>query len=234
MKKILVVEDEIILSSLIKEFLEINNFNIIVANNGYDAIKLHKEENPDIVILDLNLPDMFGVDVCKKIRETDNNIPICILSANMNTVVIVEALNEGADDYLTKPFSNQELLARINALFRRYNIERKEILSEEETGKYKIADLEVDLKSFSVKRANKNISLTNKEFMLLEFLCRNQNKILTRGVILRDVWNIDFDTHTNIIDVHISWLRKKLGIVENAEKLIHTISGKGYMFGVLN
>ena len=225
--KILLIDDEENLCLLVQKFLEINDYEVFVAKNGYEGIDSFKKNQPNLVILDLNLPDMYGVEICKAIRKETTNVPICMLSANMDTESIVDALNEGADDYLTKPFNNDELLARIKALFRRYGH-----LDNSTEDVFKVEDLEINLKAFEVRRSGELINLTNKEFMLLEYLFRKKDKVLTREMILQDVWNINFDTQTNIIDVHISWLRKKLD-VGTKTRLIHTISGKGYMFGIL-
>ena len=229
MKKILIIDDEKVLGMLIKEFLESQAFEVFFSPSGIKGLDLFKKNSPDLVILDVNLPGLNGVTICKRIRAIELTVPICMLSANTDTEIIVEALNEGADDYLTKPFRNQELLARIKALFRRYRIGAP----IEEGEELRLDDLTINLKLFEVTRDKKKITLTNKEFLLLEYLCKNRGKIITRSELLSNVWNLPFDTQTNVVDVHISWLRRKIQVSPKSKKIIHTISGKGYMIEIL-
>jgi len=217
---ILIVEDEQRLAEILKKQLEESGFNAEIAFDGYIGKQLVKNNRYNLIILDINLPLINGYDLCKEIRKTNRKIPIIMLTALGTPDNKVTGFDVGADDYVLKPFDFRELLARINVFLRRsdgiYMME-----------KLKIADLEMDLSTKTVTRANKKIDLTAKESLLLEIFLKNKDKLLTREFIIEHVWNIDFDPSTNIIDVYVNYLRKKID-KEYEPKLIHTKFGFGF------
>ena len=183
--------------------------------------KLASTNSYDLIILDIILPGRNGLEVCRQIRKHDNLTPILMLTALGTTEDKVSGLDSGADDYLTKPFKLQEFLARVRALTRRKN-------QPTQSGILKIADLELNTDTKEVKRNNQPIQLTVKEFALLEYFMRNQKRVLSRVQIAENVWDLNFDTGTNIIDVYVKYLRDKVD--KNSEKkLIHTVFGVGYV-----
>ena len=218
--KILIVEDEEKISNFIKKGLKEEGYLVEVSEDGEKARNLIFSNNYDLVILDLMLPNIDGITLCGQIRKRGINIPILILSAKDNVKDKVQGLNSGADDYLTKPFSFEELLARVRALLRGK--------ANKEITKLKLEDLEMDLLSHTVKRGGKEIILSTKEYMLLEYLMRNAENVVTRTMILENVWGLGFDTFTNIVDVYINYLRNKID-KDFDKKLLHTIRGRGYM-----
>jgi two-component system copper resistance phosphate regulon response regulator CusR len=217
---ILIVEDEQRLAEILKKQLEDSGYNIEIANDGYIGKKLVEKNSYNLIILDINLPLINGYDLCKDIRKTNSNIPIIMLTALGTLDNKVIGFDAGADDYVTKPFDFRELLARINVFLRRSD---PTVISE----KLKIADLEIDLTTKTVTRANKKVELTAKEYSLLETFLRNKEKLLTREFIIEQVWGIDFDPSTNIIDVYVNYLRKKIDR-DFEPKLIHTKFGFGF------
>lgn len=224
---LLLVEDEKKLADTIQAGLAEHDFDVTVAYNGLDGKKAFLDSAFDLVILDINLPFINGYELCKIIREEDMRVPIILLTALNFTDNKIEGFELGADDYITKPFEFRELVARIKALLRRSeitsNIEDEKILQ--------LADLEMNLDSKEVRRGDQKISLTAKEFQLLQYLLKNKDKVVSRADIAKDVWDIDFDTQTNVIDVYVNFLRKKLD--KNFEpKLIHTQVGMGYILKV--
>ncbi|HEY8400360.1 MAG TPA: response regulator transcription factor [Cytophagaceae bacterium] len=219
--KILVVEDEPKVASFIKKGLEEQLHEVSVAYDGFTGKEMALSASFDLIILDVNLPSMNGIEVCKSIRSEDVNTPILMLTALGTTDNKITGLDSGADDYLVKPFEFRELLARIRALTRRTTGESKEKV-------YKIADLELDTESKTVKRSGEKIDLTAKEFLLLEYMIKNKGKVISRVDIAEKVWEISFDTGTNVIDVYINFLRKKID-KNYSPKLIHTIVGMGYV-----
>ena len=218
--KILIVEDEEKISNFIKKGLKEEGYLVEVSEDGEKARNLIFSNNYDLVILDLMLPNIDGITLCGQIRKRGINIPILILSAKDNVKDKVQGLNSGADDYLTKPFSFEELLARVRALLRGK--------ANKEITKLKLEDLEMDLLSHTVKRGGKEIILSTKEYMLLEYLMRNAENVVTRTMILENVWGLGFDTFTNIVDVYINYLRNKID-KDFDKKLLHTMRGRGYM-----
>jgi DNA-binding response OmpR family regulator len=220
--KILVIEDEPKVASFIKQGLEEQSNNVTVAYDGFFGHKLATENEFDVIVLDLMIPYMNGLELCKKLREEGVKTPILILTALGTTDDKVTGLETGADDYLVKPFEFKELVARIRALSKRYTdtVQLPKVL--------KVADLEMNLDEKSVKRAGKYIDLTAKEFSLLEFLLRNKNRVVSRAEISEKVWDIHFDTGTNVIDVYVNFLRKKVD-KEFDRKLIQTMVGMGYV-----
>jgi DNA-binding response OmpR family regulator len=220
--KILIVEDEPKVASFIKKGLEVNNFETSIAHDGQLALRKLSDHIFDLVILDINLPKINGLNVLSQIRDKGLKTPVLLLTALGTTRDKVTGFELGADDYLVKPFEFEELLARIKALIKRASSESRleKIL--------RVADLEMHVESKRVVRAGHEIELTAKEFMLLEFLMRNKGKVLSRGDIAQKIWDISFDTGTNVIDLYIFYLRKKIDKNFNP-KLIHTQIGMGYV-----
>lgn len=220
--KLLVVEDEPNLLSVIRKGLSEKNHDVSAALDGTTALQMITENTFDVVILDIMLPDINGIEICRRVRAANNFVPILMLTALSSSENIVTGLNAGADDYLAKPFRFTELEARINALARRAGQEHKssEIIS--------IADLEIDRKAKTVKRGQDAILLTAKEFNLLYYLAKNTGSVLSREKILDNVWNINFDMNTNVVDVYINYLRNKID-KPYTTKLIHTLKGLGYV-----
>jgi two-component system, OmpR family, copper resistance phosphate regulon response regulator CusR len=220
--KILLVEDEKKIADSLKKGLSEENYSVEVAYDGITGRKLFETLHFDLVILDINLPGMSGFALCKKIRNRNPGIPVVMLTALSATDDKIEGFDAGADDYIVKPFDFKELLVRIRALLKRIyqNIPVGNIL--------KVGDLVINLDSKEVSRGGNGISLTAKEFQLLEYLVRNRNKVVSRADIALNVWDIDFDTKTNVIDVYVNFLRKKLDN-DYDKKIIHTQVGVGYV-----
>ena len=218
--RILVVEDEKKIADFVKRGLREEGYAVDVAYDGKEGYLLASANDYDIIILDLMLPQMDGVTVCKKLREAKVKSPIIMLTAKDTVQDKVIGLDSGADDYVTKPFSFEELLARMRAVLRK----------EEARGATKLqaADLVLDLVAHKVARGGNEIELTTKEYALLEYLMRNAGTIVTRTMISEHVWDIDFDTFTNVIDVYINYLRNKIDHGYK-KKLIHTVRGRGYL-----
>ncbi len=222
--RILVVEDERRIANTIKKGLEQERFAADVAYTGDDGFDLAVGEEYDVIILDLMLPGMDGLTVCKTLREQDIHTPILMLTAKSQIQDKVTGLDMGADDYLTKPFSFEELLARIRALTRRPKIANASTLT--------VGDLSLDPKGFTVKRAGKPIALSAKEFSLLEYFMRNAGATLSKEQIIAHVWNYDADILPNTVEVFIKNLRKKIDQPFSKNKsLIQTVRGFGYKFG---
>ena len=220
MEKILVVEDEVKLANSIKDQLEESGFKVKVAYDGSMGQKIFAGDSFNMVILDINLPFVNGIDLCGIIREHDKNIPVLMLTALGELDDKIEAFQAGADDYLVKPFHFKELLARINVFLKRSNQNPvKETL--------KVGDLELDIFAKTVRRGGVNIDLSAKEFKLLEMLMRAQNKIFSKNELLKKVWGIDFDVSTNTVEVFINFLRNKID-KPFEKKLLHTKFGLGY------
>jgi heavy metal response regulator len=218
--KILVVEDEKKVAGFIKRGLEEDGYEVSVAYDGADGFKLAREGSFNLVIMDMMLPKKDGMTVIRELREEGNRVPVLMLTARDSMEDIVSGLDAGSDDYLTKPFAFAELLARVRALLRR---------GEQDRGaEIRFADLVLDPVTHKVWRAGKEIDLTSKEYGLLGYLMRNPNTILTRAMIAEHVWDYTFDSFTNIIDVYINYLRKKID-KDYPVKLIHTVRGKGYI-----
>jgi two-component system copper resistance phosphate regulon response regulator CusR len=221
--KILVIEDESSVSSFIKRGLEEDGHHVTQAFDGTTGSSLGKQGDFDVIMIDVIMPGMNGIEVCKSIKESANkHIPILMLTALGTTDDIVLGLESGADDYLAKPFKFQELLARLKAL------NRRKINLKGSANVLKIADLEMNLDKKEVVRAGKLITLTAREFRLLEYLLQNQNRVVSRTNILENVWEVEFDMGTNVIDVYVNYLRKKIE-TESQSKLIHTVIGMGYV-----
>ena len=218
---ILIVEDEQRLADILKKQLEDSGLKAEIANDGYVGKQLAEKNKYNLIILDINLPLINGYDLCEEIRKTNNKIPIIMLTAFGTPDNKIAGFDVGADDYIVKPFDFRELLARVNVFLRRAD---SSIIPSE---KLRIADLEMDLSSKTVIRAQKRIDLTAKESLLLETFLKNKDKLLTREFIIEHVWGIEFDPNTNIIDVYVNYLRKKID-KDFEPKLIHTKFGFGF------
>lgn len=217
--KILLVEDEQYVASFIRKGLEENGFQVAQAFDGTTGLTMALNDTYDVIILDIVMPGMNGLEVCKKLRtEHGNQTPVLMLTALGTTDDIVDGLTIGADDYLTKPFKFKELMARVQALARRKAVVNK-ILS--------VSDLKLDSDAKEVFRAGKLIDLTAREFRLLEYLLLNKNRVVSRTDILENVWDINHDLGTNVVDVYINYLRKKVDH-EFSPPLIKTVVGMGY------
>jgi len=225
-KNILLVEDETKIANALKKGLEENGYVVEIAYDGIIGKKLFLANKYELLILDLNLPGINGYELCKIIRSYNQHIPVIMLTA-MNTINDkLDGFDAGADDYLIKPFEFKELLVRIRALLKRtmnQQLPTGNILS--------FADIEMNLYSKEVKRNNVKILLTAKEFQLLEYFLRNRNRVVSRLDIAENVWNIDFDTQTNVIDVYVNYLRNKID-KNFPVKLIHTQVGMGYILKI--
>lgn len=223
MKNILLIEDEPNVAAFVKKGLEEEGYNVLVAYDGEIGLELLSQNLVGLIILDIILPGINGLEVCKKIRsEGYKDIPVLMLTALGTTDNVVTGLDSGADDYLPKPFKVKELLARIRALLRRRN------LSENVDHILKMADLELDRNTKTAIRKDKEIKLTSTEYRLLEFFMKNQRKVLSRIDLLENVWDINFDMGTNVVDVYVNYLRNKID--KGFEpKLIHTVIGMGYI-----
>jgi DNA-binding response OmpR family regulator len=218
---ILIVEDDDRIAKNIKKILESDNFKVTIAANGEDGLYQAVEETYDVIILDWMLPDQDGITICKKIRQKKNTTPIIILTAKSQLENKIEGLNVGADDYLTKPFEGQELLARVKALIRRQS-------GRTQSPVIKIGHLEIDTNTTIVKMNRQVVNLAPKEYALLEYLAVNKGRVIDRMTLLHHVWGEDIDEFSNTIDVHIRYLRQKID--DNQEKkLIRTVKNKGYM-----
>jgi len=217
--RILIAEDDTALASFVRKGLESEHYAVDVSGDGEQARSMAAELDYDLVILDLNLPHLDGVAILRYLRTRKNSMPILVLTARNKVEDRVQCLDLGADDYLAKPFSFSELSARIRALLRRCHLPAESVLAVE--------DLKLDRVERRVERAGRRIELTSKEFALLEYLMRNAGRRITRAMIIEHVWNLSFDTCTNVVDVYVNYLRRKIddGF---APRLIHTIRGVGY------
>jgi DNA-binding response OmpR family regulator len=226
MKSILLVEDEVNVVSFIKKGLTEELFEVSVALDGNTGIQMAMQNSYDLIILDIMLPDRNGLDVCKELRSNQITTPILFLTALNTADNVAVGLNAGADDYLVKPFKFIEMVARINALLRRSQLAIPESQAKENV--YLIANLKVDDEAKTVERSGVPILLTATEYRLLMTLLKNKGKVLSRMDLLESAWDIQFNLATNVVDVYINYLRKKIDL--NFEpKLIHTVIGMGYV-----
>lgn len=223
--RILVIEDNPKMASAIQKGLQANGYAVDVSHSGFDGEDKAVLEPYDLIILDLMLPDRDGVDVCRNLRRRCVDTPVIMLTALSGTDDKVAGLDAGADDYLTKPFEFEELLARVRAMLRRGEASEGRLLECD--------DLSLDLYTRMAKRGEMEFELSNKEFGLLEYLMRNPNRVLSRTQITEKVWDMNYEPGSNVIDVYISSLRKKIDRGFERE-LIHTIKGAGYRFGILD
>jgi DNA-binding response OmpR family regulator len=221
--KILIIEDEKKVARFLKLGLEAENHHVEIAYDGEAGETLGLSKEYDVIVLDIMLPKKNGIEVLKSIRASGNTIPVLILTAKGSLEDKVEGLDEGADDYLVKPFAFAEFIARVRSLGRRSVAEKATTL--------KVADLELDTLTRKAKRSGKEIDLTNREYALLEYFVRNANRVLTRTVISEHIWEYNFDTGTNIVEVYVNKLRNKIDSGFD-KKLIRTVRGAGYMMKI--
>lgn len=220
--RILVIEDEEKIARFLRDAFEAEYFAVDVAEDGERGSFFARTNEYDLIVLDNMLPKKDGLQVCREIRASGKTMPILVLSVKTDAMDKVDLLNAGADDYLAKPFVLEELLARVRALMRRPTTIESDILCVE--------DVELDTKNGTATRAGKDLNLTRKEFMLLQYLMRNEGIVLSRGMILEHVWDMSVDIFSNTIESHILSLRKKLGDT-GKDRLIQTLSGRGYRIG---
>jgi len=224
-KKIAVVEDEPSLIFTLRDTLENEGYEVLVAQEGQKAIDIVKEENPDLMILDLMLPGMSGYDVCKKVREMKYTFPIIMLTARDQEIDKVTGLNIGADDYMTKPFGVKELLARIQARLRRANAYSKSGPVDVIT----LGPIKIDLNEAVVHRPDGDVELTTREVELIRYLINHANEPVSRDSLLENVWRYEYSTNTRTVDVHISKLRSKIEAQPDDPRHLVTLHGVGYM-----
>ena len=228
MKKIILIEDESSVVSFNKKGLQELDFEVSVAFDGNTGISMVEENDFDLIILDIMLPGINGLDVCKEIRKNNKNIPILFLTALSSSENIVLGLESGGDDYLVKPFKFIELVARIKSLLRRShqnNLEPTEVINE---NIYQFSDVTVNDYTKKVIRGGEEISLTSTEYKLLLYFLNNPEKVISRAEILDAVWGVNYELGTNVVDVYVNYLRKKLDNQEE-NKIIHTVIGMGYV-----
>ena len=221
--KILIVEDEIGISNFLKQGLEEEGYEVLTASNGQIGIDLALSVDVDLILLDWMLPKVTGIDVCKTIRKTKVDVPILFLTAKDTVQETIEGLKAGANDYIKKPFSFEELLERVKIYFRKNAT--VDILT--------LGNIQINLLKYQVLVDNKEVSLTQREFELLTYLIKNKGKVCTRNQIIEDVWNIHFEYDTSVIDVFMNAIRKKLNLTKEND-LIKTIRGVGYIANDLN
>lgn len=218
--RILVVEDEAKVASFIRRALEEESYAVDICANGAEGLERGRSGSYDLIVLDVMLPSISGIEVVKELRRQKIAVPVLLLTAQSRTEQKITGLDAGADDYLTKPFAIEELLARVRALLRRGG--------GEAGGALQIDDLALNPATREVTRGGQTIELTTKEYALLEYLMRNPGRVLTRPMIAEKVWNQGFDTYTNVIDVYMSHLRAKID-KGRSRRLIHTVRGSGYV-----
>ncbi|MFQ6330530.1 response regulator transcription factor [Nocardia sp. CWNU-33] len=221
--RILVVDDDRAVRESLRRSLTFNGYSVDLAVDGVDALEKAAAQRPDALVLDVMMPRMDGLEVCRRLRSTGDDLPILVLTARDSVSERVAGLDAGADDYLPKPFALEELLARLRALLRRRTTDAGE-MSETMT----FADLSLDPVTREVSRGERAISLTRTEFSLLEMLMANPRRVLTRSRILEEVWGYDFPTSGNALEVYIGYLRRKTE-AEGESRLIHTVRGVGYV-----
>lgn len=218
--RILIVEDEPNLLNILEKKFKSENYSVDTCSNGDDVEFYVDSTNYDIILLDIMLPGTDGFTILDKMRKSNNKTPVLLLTAKDSIEDRVKGLDLGADDYLVKPFSSDELLARVRALTRRN--------SENACNEFKIADLTLNIKTYKVTRADKDITLSSKEFAILEYLIRNKGIVLSREKIEEHVWSYDFESGSNVVDVYIRYLRRKID-KDFDKNLIHTVRGAGYV-----
>jgi DNA-binding response OmpR family regulator len=217
---VLIVEDEVKLARFVELELLHEGYDVYVANDGRTGLDMFYEKNPDIILLDLMLPQLSGVEVCRRIRR-DSNVPIIMLTAKGEVMDKVMGLDSGADDYITKPFAIEELMARMRVALRHTTV------SKPEENILKLKNLELDMARRTVTVNGEEVELTKREFDLLAYLIQNKNIVISREQILNNVWGYDYIGETNVVDVYVRYLRNKID-EKYGEKFIHTIRGVGY------
>jgi len=232
-QRILVIEDETNIQELIKYNLEKNGYKVVVSDNGIDGLEEAIANVPDLILLDLMLPGMDGLEVCKRLRmdKRTKKVPIFMLTAKSEELDKILGLELGADDYITKPFSIKELIARIRAAMRRISDDRNEEADGKESSTIlKVRDIEIDSEKYEVLKNGEKLVLTLKEFELLKMLIENKGKVLTRDFLLDKIWGYDYVGETRTVDVHIRHIRQKINDEEGSNQMIETIRGVGYRF----
>ncbi len=219
---VLVVDDEAVLAEMVSMALRYEGWNISTAGDGSTAIAVARAQRPDVVVLDIMLPDMSGLDVLHKLREENPQLPVLLLTAKDAVEDRIAGLTAGGDDYVTKPFSIEEVVLRLRALLRRTGV-----TTVDSGAQLVVGDLVLDEDSHEVTRAGEPISLTSTEFELLRFMMRNSKRVLSKAQILDRVWSYDFGGRSNIVELYISYLRKKID--NGREPMIHTLRGAGYV-----
>ena len=219
---VLVVDDEAVLAEMVSMALRYEGWNISTAGDGSSAIAAARAERPDVVVLDVMLPDMSGLDVLHKLREENPQLPVLLLTAKDAVEDRIAGLTAGGDDYVTKPFSIEEVVLRLRALLRRTGV-----TTVDSGAQLVVGDLVLDEDSHEVTRAGEPISLTSTEFELLRFMMRNSKRVLSKAQILDRVWSYDFGGRSNIVELYISYLRKKID--NGRDPMIHTLRGAGYV-----
>lgn len=219
---VLVVDDEPVLAEMVSMALRYEGWNIATAGDGSSAIAAARTERPDVVVLDVMLPDMSGLDVLHKLRKENPGLPVLLLTAKDAVEDRIAGLTAGGDDYVTKPFSIEEVVLRLRALLRRTGV-----TTVDSGAQLVVGDLVLDEDSHEVTRAGEPISLTSTEFELLRFMMRNSKRVLSKAQILDRVWSYDFGGRSNIVELYISYLRKKID--NGREPMIHTLRGAGYV-----
>ncbi|OBI44970.1 response regulator transcription factor [Mycobacterium colombiense] len=219
---VLVVDDESVLADMVSMALRYEGWNISTAGDGNSAIAAARAQRPDVVVLDVMLPDMSGLDVLHKLREENPQLPVLLLTAKDAVEDRIAGLTAGGDDYVTKPFSIEEVVLRLRALLRRTGV-----TTVDSGAQLVVGDLVLDEDSHEVTRAGEPISLTSTEFELLRFMMRNAKRVLSKAQILDRVWSYDFGGRSNIVELYISYLRKKID--NGREPMIHTLRGAGYV-----
>lgn len=215
--RILVVDDDERIAASVRRALAYEGYSVTEAHDGHAALAAVRDHVPDLVVLDVMLPGIDGLEVCRRMRAAGDDVAVLMLTAKTTVPDRVEGLDSGADDYLVKPFAHEELLARVRSLLRRRTPSGREVLS--------FADVRVDVDAMEVERAGRTIDLTALEFRLLEYLLRNQRIVLSRARILEAVWGLDTDTTSNVVDVYVRYLRQKLG----EPTIIQTVRSVGYV-----
>ncbi len=218
--RILVVDDDEQIAAAVRRALAYEGYHVTVAHDGHSALESARTRLPDLVVLDIMLPGIDGIEVCRRLRAAGDDVAVLMLTARTEVPHRVEGLDAGADDYLTKPFAYEELLARVRTLLRRRDTTARDTL--------RYGDLQMDVDTMEVFRDHRPVELTTLEFRLLEYFLRNQRLVLSRSRILEAVWGLDTETTSNVVDVYVRYLRRKLE-VENEARLIHTIRGAGYV-----
>ena len=219
---VLVVDDEAVLAEMVSMALRYEGWNIATAGDGAAALESARSQRPDVVVLDVMLPDMSGLDVLRKLREESPQLPVLLLTAKDAVEDRIAGLTAGGDDYVTKPFSLEEVVLRLRALLRRTGV-----TTEDSGAQLIVGDLVLNEDSHDVTRAGEPISLTSTEFELLRFMMRNSKRVLSKAQILDRVWSYDFGGRSNIVELYISYLRKKID--NGREPMIHTLRGAGYV-----
>ena len=229
--KVLVVEDDSTLLGVIKYNLVKEGYTAITASDGVQAIEVAKKEHPDLIILDIMLPKLDGLEVCRILRR-ESNIPIIMLTARSEEIDKVVGLEIGADDYMTKPFSVKELMARVKALLRRAEMTSRHSGTGDQSPVIREGELEINVERHAVFLRGAPIELTPKEFDLLVFMMKNKNRVMSRDYLLEKVWGYDFAGDTRTVDVHIRWLRQKIEKDPADPQRLITVRGVGYKFEV--